>query len=257
MNDVSILRRLGKRNVSLARDGSMQLPAQGDGLPLTVAAEEVERLLSDDLIAIDRGRVTRTSAGDHHLRRALSQMPEDRFADQHRDIVWRTSAPDHEALRTNAAESPLAWLATRRDKSGQPMISATQLDAGMRLARDHERAMMRERVTQSWDASGVRGGGGGERLTVTEAAHDARERVRAALDRVGPELSSVLYSVCCAQEGLESVEKRHGWPARCGKVVLRLALDRLAQHYGIAPAVSGAARAGLVHWGSSDYRPSA
>lgn len=256
MNDTTILRRLGKRNVTLEEDGSIRLPAQGEGVPLTVAAADVERLLSDDLIAIDRGHVTRTSAGDHHLRRALSHMPEDRFADQHREIVWQTRTPDKVVVQANAAESPLAWLATRRDKNGNPMISPTQLDAGTRLACDHERAMMRERVTQSWDASGVRGGGAGDRLTVSEAAHDARERVRAALDAVGPELSSALYAVCCAQEGLETVEKRHGWPARCGKVILRLALDRLAQHYGMAPSVSGAARAGLVHWGTADYRPS-
>ncbi|RAI01190.1 DNA replication protein [Acuticoccus sediminis] len=160
-------------------------------------------------------------------------------------------------LARNAAESPLAWLATRRDRSGQPMISRTQLDAGQRLSADHERGMQRDRVTQSWDVSGVRGESPQDRLTVGEAAQDARRRVRNALDAVGPELSSVLYAVCCEERGLETVEKQHGWPQRCGKVILRLALDRLAQHYGMAPSVSGAARAGLVHWGSADYRPTA
>ena len=48
---------------------------------------------------------------------------------------------------------------------------------------------------------------------------------------VGPGLSDVLWRVVCEGEGLAEAEKGLGWPVRAGKLVLGLALDRLAQHY--------------------------
>ena len=48
---------------------------------------------------------------------------------------------------------------------------------------------------------------------------------------VGPGLADVLWRVVCAGEGLPVAERALGWPARAGRVVLTLALDRLAAHY--------------------------
>ena len=56
------------------------------------------------------------------------------------------------------------------------------------------------------------------------------------MEALGPGLSDVVFRVCCFLEGLETVEKRLGWSARSGKVVLKIALERLAAHYRIAPA---------------------
>ncbi len=79
--------------------------------------------------------------------------------------------------------------------------------------------------------------------------------MRRALAAVGPELSGILIDVCCHLKGLEEAERAAGWPQRSGKVVLQLALTRLARHYGIgAPAPSPGA-AHVRHWGSDDYRP--
>lgn len=39
--------------------------------------------------------------------------------------------------------------------------------------------------------------------------------------------------ICCELKGLEEAEKSQCWPQRAGKVVLQLALTRLARHYGL------------------------
>ena len=51
------------------------------------------------------------------------------------------------------------------------------------------------------------------------------------IDAVGPGLSDILWRVVCACEGLPVAEKALGWPVRAGRVVLTLALERLARHY--------------------------
>ena len=69
-----------------------------------------------------------------------------------------------------------------------------------------------------------------------EGPQDARVRVAKAMEALGPGLSDIVFRVCCFLEGLETAEKRLGWSARSGKVVLKIALERLAAHYRIAPA---------------------
>jgi hypothetical protein len=83
----------------------------------------------------------------------------------------------------------------------------------------------------------------------------AKGRVHRALADVGPELSGVLIDVCCELKGLEDAEKSKGWPKRAGKVVLQIALDRLARHYGLGTGEGAARRVGIRHWGDEDYRP--
>jgi len=47
----------------------------------------------------------------------------------------------------------------------------------------------------------------------------------------GRGLSDVLWRVVCACESLPSAEKALSWPARSGKLVLGIALDRVAGFY--------------------------
>ena len=84
-----------------------------------------------------------------------------------------------------------------------------------------------------------------------------KERVVRALIAVGPEVSGILVDICCELKGLEEVEKANGWPARAGKVILQIALTRLAKHYGlIAPDDAALCKAqGLRHWGTEHYCP--
>ena len=84
----------------------------------------------------------------------------------------------------------------------------------------------------------------------------ARLRFDRAMRAVGPELAGVLVDVCCFLKGLETVEREHQWPARSAKLVLRLALESLARHYGLSEAATGLERArGIRQWGADGYRP--
>ena len=58
-----------------------------------------------------------------------------------------------------------------------------------------------------------------------------RERFHAAVAAAGPGLSDILWRVVCAGEGMRDAETALGWPARAGKLVLTMALDRVADYY--------------------------
>ncbi|HET8613709.1 MAG TPA: DUF6456 domain-containing protein [Sphingomonas sp.] len=134
------------------------------------------------------------------------------------------------SVTVNLAESPLGWLKARG------LIDARQYEAGERLRGDWTTAALGPRVTMRWDAAPRARGplGPGEPLDPTLAGIAAKRRVEAALDAAGPGLKDVLWRIVCAGEGMASAESALGWPARTGRVVLTLALDRLADHYGLA-----------------------
>lgn len=84
--------------------------------------------------------------------------------------------------------------------------------------------MMRGPASRPAGSSGSEGDGPARRM-------DARARLEAALAELGPGLGDVALRCCCQLEGLESAEKSLGWSARSGKIVLRIALQRLKRHY--------------------------
>lgn len=161
----------------------------------------------------------------------------------------------------NLDESPLAWLARRKDKDGKPMLSDAEVSAGERLRADFWFAQMTPNVTSNWSnflsAGGGRQGSPDHGAGVSESIMVSRDRVRMALKAVGPELAGILIDVCCHLKGLEAAERSGGWPQRSGKVVLEIALKSLARHYGFinAAGVRHGSRARPSHWGTADYRP--
>ena len=135
-----------------------------------------------------------------------------------------------------------AWLRTRRDRSGQPLISSAQYLAGERLRSDFERAMMARRTTTNWNLAGS-GSGGNAAAELSDGAIAARQRYHKAIAAVGPELASILQQVCCMAAGLEQAERVLNLPQRSGKAVLGLALTALARHYGLTQDGSRPGRA--------------
>lgn len=127
----------------------------------------------------------------------------------------------------NLAEHPLAWLHARGH------VSDRQLAAGDRLRRDYERAGLNPSTTMRWDAApqSHQRRGAPSHGSATMAQIDARGRFDAALAAVGAGLGDICWRVICAGEGIQHAERELGWPARSGRLVLTLALDRLADHY--------------------------
>lgn len=153
----------------------------------------------------------------------------------------------------NDAESPLSWLRTRKDRSGQPLIADAQYLAGERLLMDFERALLTRRTTTNWDMAGAGGRSSNVAAEMSDKALAARQRYAKAMEAVGPELGSILSQVCCLSAGLEQAERVLNLPQRSGKAVLGLALTALARHYGFLEG--GRNSAGLRQWGLEDYRP--
>lgn len=159
----------------------------------------------------------------------------------------------------NLAESPLSWLASRKDRDGNPMLSPAEFAAGEKLREDFWFAQMTPRVTANWSRLLTTGGGQGSPdigPDVRDAVIAAKERVRRALGAVGPELAGVLIDVCCHLKKLEAKERASNWPQRSGKIILGMALRQLARHYGMLNEPTAPTGPGRVrHWGGTDYRP--
>jgi hypothetical protein len=223
-------------------------------LPVTVA---VEFLRQDWIRVVSRGsasvRYRITDAGRAYLKRALLDEQETRrpagmaeaatpFQHQHREMGERLFADPETgepgALAVNLGESPIGWLARRKGPDGRPFLTPEEVDAAEKLRADFEAAQIGPSVAQDWRKFLTPG----DRLSGTPRSSGpgdgpmaARERVTRALAVLGPGLADVALRACCFLEGLEGCERRLGWSARSGKVVLKLALQRLVDHYGLAP----------------------
>lgn len=155
-------------------------------------------------------------------------------------------------------ESPLLWLSRRRGRDGKPQISPAEFAAGELFRADLTLAQMLPRVTVNWDAALVAGqhGAGRDPASASDASLAARQRVRLACKRLGPEMSGLAIDVCGFLKGLDQVERERGWPARSAKIVLRLALAALAEHYGVVSETGTRVRRRSAAWRAADARPS-
>jgi hypothetical protein len=155
-------------------------------------------------------------------------LPRDAAGEARPDATRRGARPAR-TITVNLAESPLGWLKARG------LVSDRQYEAGELLRETWERAQLAPAVTMSWDAPPparvARGAPEAEAPTMTQLG--ARRRFEEAVAAVGGGLGDVLWRVVCAGEGMRDAERALGWPARAGRVVLALALDRLADHYRI------------------------
>ncbi|CAN0579480.1 unnamed protein product, partial [Ectocarpus sp. 12 AP-2014] len=247
-----ILRRLNEQGACLAiaedMDVAVVVRDSEDGQTLKTA--KLDRKLAEVMalkewisLASD-GRIARykiTGAGRMALKQFMAEEEASRvamgenadpYSDQQRDWAKRNTGADtntRRGIRYGATESPMLALARRKDKDGTVFLRAEFVAAGERLREDYELAQMSPKPEENWErfvngAATPKASGGSN-------AERAQERVAKALADLGPGLGDVVLRCCCFLEGMEAVERRMGWSARSGKIVLRIALMRLKGHY--------------------------
>ena len=227
------------------------------GIPLPVREGDESILIDANLARRNgAGAIEITATGRAHLARlhaARQRDGIDPFLAQHAAIARREGGePGDGALLVNESESPLAWLARRKGRDGRAMIEPHHFLAGERLRADFTRAQMMPRTTSNWESPVRSRGDAGATMHFSDAAIAARQRVNHAMAAAGPEFSGLLLDICCFLKGLEDIEQERRWPARSAKVVLQLALERLARHYGLEAQTQGKQRLPIVVWSAPD-----
>jgi uncharacterized protein YjhX (UPF0386 family) len=241
-DDDALILRCARAGVSLG----------GGRFQLAVGEELQRHDLVEELGSFSRRCFRISIIGLARLRRA-GAGPGEAFAAQHRDLVEERIEVEGRktTLVVNASESPLDWLRRRKGFDGEPLIDSPCFEAGERLRRDLTFGAILPRVTANWSAAVADKARGAPRdlAYATEAVIAARERATRALEAVGADFADLLIDLCGFLKGLEQIERDRGWPARSGKVVVKLALGRLADHYGLQKAARGPERSrGIRGW---------
>jgi hypothetical protein len=237
-----VLRRLCERGALLAVASDMDKAVvvreteAGTTRTAVVDRDVAEALALKAWIACDApGRISRyhiTAKGRAALGELLAEE-ENAATGLREPAVMLTEGGDAaRPQRLAPSDTPLAALARRRDKDGTPFLGGDLVRAGERLREDFELAQMAPRMAQNWDHFLTHVDEGGAMPDAPGyGAEAARARFIGALRELGPGLGDVVLRCCCYLQGLETAERKMGWSARSGKIVLRIALHRLKRHY--------------------------
>jgi len=178
-----------------------------------------------------RAALRRLTAADENRAQGFTDYPTEQDPDLAKWEFPKETDGMRSRARYYATESPLIGLSRRRDKEGTPFLSAELVKAGESLREDFELAQIGGTAAQDCAQLVAMSMSKADVDKLPPAALAARDRLAAAITDLGPGLGDVALRCCCLLEGLEQTEKSLGWSARSGKIVLRIALQRLRVHY--------------------------
>ena len=242
MSEAFILRAVIKSGAVIVKDGAMGTQSysaypRGDKRKRPVCfvpADILQRFIAD-------GLCVETKRGFEVAQSAIDRARGGHSA-QHRDMASEVMTDAHGRFRVaqvnRRTRAPLERLMRRKTgRRGEAALSSAELEAGYRLARDYERSTLSVSVTQKYDNIG--GGSGSSRgpEDLSLAAIDARRRYLDALDILGPGLDRIVSGICCKQKDMIQIERDEGFSSGSGLAVLKLGLQRLAEHYGTIAGV--------------------
>jgi Domain of unknown function (DUF6456) len=246
-NLAHFLLELGRPNAWLEQqsDGTAIVRSHRGGATPIARGVVVQARAFNYLVSAGEGRDVLSNVGRSALRAALVNDAT-RMGTRHgaaaarsgpRTATNRVLGRRPQVGRAPGRKMLVEQLGARRDAQGQPLLSIEQVSAALRLANDFNLGQLQPRVTARWSQEGGgkpqrRGApdGGSELPEITASA---QTRWRAALTAIGGDLANVVIDVTCLEQGLETVEAQRHWPSGAGRVVLKLALDRLVEHYGM------------------------
>lgn len=199
-----------------------------------LAAAVIETLLVRGLLRREDGAIVIAKAGEDWLKDGA------RFCEQHQ-ILGTQRLRDERGrdsyVVVNCAESPLLLLY----RTG--FLEGHEAEAGERLRRDYSIGQLSPRLGSDYSTPI---GSHTPRPDLADTALAARQRFNAAMKAAGPGLGDILFDVCCYLKGLGDSERVRRWPRGTAKVVLKLALQRLAAHYGFGAPGRSPIRGGPV-----------
>lgn len=231
------------------REDERFVAVTSDGARVILDAAEVAALQSRGVLEGNGQRCTAGAAARGWLRRAITEG--NGFAAQHRQIVTTAGG-----LVLNLAESPLSRLAVPGPDGTAPFLAAHQVEAGERVRKLAERARLQPRVTMSYDAAHTAGGkGAGTAAEMSDMAAEARRELSAVTRALPADCAGVVLDVCGLLKGLQTVETERGWPRRSAKLVLRIGLEQLAQHFGLSATAIGKPSQRKRAWLEGGARP--
>ena len=143
-------------------------------------------------------------------------------------------------------DAVVARLAGSRDKE-TGFLAPHHLAAAERLERLIQHAQLLPRVTMSYDPTRV-GRGDNSVEAGSDNAAAARQKLNALAGIVPVDCWGVLIDICGLGKGLQLVETERRWPRRSAKLVLRIGLDQLANHFGLSPQATGHERGTQRNW---------
>lgn len=212
-----VLPRLGRR--CLVRDGASYVCAARGRTTLRLGAAIALRLEARGLLkpGPEPETLALSEDGEAFVRRAM--RPESAFLAQHASLV---------PLKGGGT------LARHRETPERlRSLAAPMRQAAARFERDCELASLRPRVTADW--SRPKADTGWRETDLSASVVAARARVRAALEETGPDFAALLIDVCALGQGFRDAEASRQWPRGTASAILKLALARLAAHYGLMP----------------------
>lgn len=200
-----------------------------------LSAAQVAALESDGALQREADdRLALTKAGRTRALRAEA-TPGEAYAAQHRPVFTRQIADGEGAVirvRGHDPDAALRRLGALQDSAGRPWFSGAELAAATALKQDWERGQIGLVRGSDWEApprgSASRGPGNAQEM-LTGARCDARQRVEERLASLASPLRRAVEHVCLHERGMEALEQSEGWPARSGKLALKLALAQLAR----------------------------
>lgn len=136
-----------------------------------------------------------------------------------------------------------------KTEDGRPFFEPHHLAAAEQLEKLFRRAQLSPRLTMSYGGQVSGGSRGANRASeLSQIGADARQKLGALIAALPEDCGGALLDVCCFGKGIQQLEIERRWPRRSAKLVLRIGLDQLARHWGLAPHRAGLQGGAVSGW---------